>query len=136
MRPYRACTLTGVPPQPPPPPPPPPSPPPPPIALLPEVAHPRLDGGTGALKATLRFPSAAAAAAAATATTAPAASGLAEGEVDNAPNQATDFAAGTSAPEPTFRFRAATAPARTFFLYQITVRYSSRSTPYELFAQR
>ena len=55
-------------------------------------------------------PSAAAAAAAAAA--APAASGLSAGEVDNAPNLVAAFAGGTSAPEPTFRFGAATAPAR------------------------
>ena len=95
------------------------------IALPPEVAHPkidpRLDGGTGAPKSTLRFPSAAegtlvppsaAAAAAATAAAASAASGLSAGEVDNAPNLATAFAGDTSAPEPTLRFGAATAAAR------------------------
>ena len=62
------------------------------------IAHPRLDGGTGAPKSTLLFPSAAEgtlAPPAAAATTA-AASGLAAGEVVNAPNQATAFAGGTS----------------------------------------
>jgi hypothetical protein len=54
-------------------------------------------------------PPAAAAAIAASAATA-AALGLAAGEVDNAPSQATAFAGGSSAPEPTCRFRAATAP--------------------------
>ncbi len=58
------------------------------------------------------MPPAAAAAIAASAATASAALGLAAGEVDNAPNQATAFAGGSSAPEPTFRFGAATAPAR------------------------
>ena len=70
----------------------------------PKLANPRLDGRTGAPKSTLLFPSAAegtlvppaaAAATDATATTAPAASGLAAGEVDNAPNQATAFAGGS-----------------------------------------
>ena len=92
------------------------------MAPPPKVAHTRLDGGTGALKSTLRFPSAAegtpapsaaAAAAAASASAASAASGLSAGEVGNAPNLATVFAGGSSAPEPTSRFRAATAPART-----------------------
>ena len=58
------------------------------------------------------MPPAAAAAIAASATTASAASGQAAGEVDNAPNQAMALAGGSSAPKPTFRFGAATAPAR------------------------
>ena len=80
------------------------------------MTHPRLDGGTGAPKSTLRFPSAAEGTlvppSAAAAAAASAASGLSAGEVDNAPNLATAFAGDTSAPEPTLRFGAATAAAR------------------------
>ena len=58
------------------------------------------------------------------------ASGLAEGEVDNAPTQATAFAAGTSAPEPTFRFRAATAPALIVAALASGATYSSEASAF------
>ena len=50
--------------------------------------------------------------------------------MDNAPNQATAFAAGTSAPEPTFRFRAATAPARIVAALASGATYSSEASAF------
>ena len=76
------------------------------------------------------MPPAAAAAIAASATTASAASGLAAGEVDNAPNQATAFAGGSSAPEPTFRFGAATAPARIVAALPSGATHSSEASAF------
>ena len=73
---------------------------------------------------------AAAAATAASATTASAASGLAAGEVDNAPNQATALAGGTSSPEPAFRFRAATAPARIVAALPSGATHSSEASAF------
>ena len=76
------------------------------------------------------MPPAAAAAIAASATTASAASGLAAGEVDNAPNQATAFAGGSSAPEPTFRFGAATASARIVAALPSGATHSSEASAF------
>ena len=76
------------------------------------------------------MPPAAAAAIAASATTASATSGPAAGEVDNAPNQATAFAGGSSAPEPTSRFRAATAPARTVAALPFAATLSSEASAF------
>ena len=76
------------------------------------------------------MPPSAAAAAAATAAAASAASGLAAGEVDNAPNLVAAFAGGTSAPEPTFRFGAATVPARIVAALPSGATHSSEASAF------
>ena len=58
------------------------------------------------------------------------ASGMAADEVDNALNQATAFAGGSSAPEPTSRCRAANAPARIVAALPAGATHSSEASAF------